>query len=82
MNIQNEGKAQTFSGLLLTNGMRLCGSVAIAHSSMRIWRALTVLVKPGEEDAVHVQSMMSCRFNSNSRAFLRRALYLKGKQDP
>ena len=74
----NQRRAQTFSGLLQTNGMRASGSVAIAHSSITIWRALTALIRPGEEEAVQVQIMTSCRLNSCSRAFLRRSSYLKG----
>lgn len=69
----------TFSGLLQTNGIRAWGSVAIPHSSMRIWRALTVLVKLGVEDCVHVHSMMSCCSSSYVRASLRSFLYLGGK---
>ncbi len=44
----------TFSGLKLTNGTSVWGSVAMAHSSMRICRALSVLVRFGEAAAVQV----------------------------
>ncbi len=49
----------TFSGLKLTNGTSVWGSVAMAHSSMRICRALSVLVRFGEAAAVQVHRIIS-----------------------
>lgn len=67
----------TFSGLKLTNGTSVWGSVAMAHSSMRICRALSVLVRLGEAAAVQVHRIISCFSSSYKRAEFSSFLYLR-----
>lgn len=66
----------TFSGLKLTNGTSVWGSVAMAHSSMRICRAPSVLVRFGEAAAVQVHRIISCLSSSYKRAEFSSFLYL------
>lgn len=69
-------KGLTFSAWRwLTKGMRVSGSVDMAHSSMIICLTLSCS-REGADAAEHVHRMTSCRFSSYARAVDNRILYL------
>lgn len=62
--------------LWLTRGMRVSGSVDMAHSSMRICLTFRNSTRLGAEAAEHVHRMTSWRLNSYTRANNSKLLYL------